>query len=120
MKKLLVLCATFTLLVTACSNETDAAPTEESVAISDVYTAAAMTIAAQANTTTPTVFATPTSVPITATASQVYIPSTPTQNSVVSYSSYSTAYGCYDAVYVSNVTIPDGTVLAPGEEFVKT
>ena len=120
MKKLLVLCAIFALLVTACGNEAHAAPTDEGVAISDVYTAAAMTIAAQASMTTPTAFATPTSVPVTVTASQVYIPSTSTQNSAVSYLSYSTAYGCYDAVYISDVTVPDGTVLAPGEEFVKT
>ena len=47
--------------------------------------------------------------------------STPTSQSATTYSSsYSTAYGCYNAAYVSDVTIADGTVLAPGEEFVKT
>jgi len=46
------------------------------------------------------------------------MPSTPTTQSISVF--YSTANGCYDAAYVSDVTIPDGTVLAPGESFTKT
>jgi len=45
----------------------------------------------------------------------------PTQTSTTTYyTSYSTASGCYDAAYMSDVSIPDGTVLDPGETFTKT
>ena len=107
------------LSLSACGGNVDVAPTE-GVSISDVYTAVAMTLAAQASLATPTSALLPSATP-TIWASPTFIPSTPTSQSVGSYSSsYSTAYGCYNAVYVNDVTIADGTVLAPGEEFVKT
>ena len=93
----------------------------EGASIADVYTAVAMTLAAQANLATPTFKLSPSATP-TIWASPTYIASTPTLQSVTTYSSssYSTAYGCYDAIYISDVTIADGTVLAPGESFTKT
>ena len=108
------------LLLSACGGNTDVTPTED-VSIADVYTAVAMTLAAEDSLVTPTSTLLPSATPTT-WASPTYVASTPTLQSVASYSSssYSTAFGCYDAVYVSDVTIPDGTVLAPGEEFVKT
>ncbi len=33
---------------------------------------------------------------------------------------YSTYYGCYNSAFIKDVTIPDGTVMSPGEMFVKT
>jgi len=108
------------LLLSACGGNTDVTPTED-VSIADVYTAAAMTLTAQANFATPTFTLLPSTTP-TIWASPTTMPSTPTWQSVTPYSSssYSTAFGCYDAVYVSDVTVPDGTYLAPSEEFVKT
>jgi cell division septation protein DedD len=104
------------LLLTACG--VSATPTE-AVALSDIYTAAASTLSAQSTiaipTATPTYIVTPT--PFSFPTS---MPATVTVQSVVSHSSQSTANGCNDAAYMSDVTIADGTVLAPGESFVKT
>ena len=103
-------------LLTACGAE--ATPTE-TTELSNIYTAAASTLAAQ-----------PTSVPATATQMILASPTmttfptvaaaTATSRSVVSNVLVSTANGCNDAAYVSDVTIPDGASLAPGEAFVKT
>ena len=105
------------LILSACRGSVDVIPTE-GASISDVYTAVAMTRAAQASLATPTITLLPSTTPTT-WSSPTLIPSTaPTlQNVSVSYS---TANGCYNAAYVSDVTIPDGTVLAPGESFTKT
>ena len=89
----------------------------EDTSISDVYTAVVMTLEAQASLVTPTATSLP-SPTLTLWASPTPIPSTPTAQSVSI--SYSAANRCYNAVYVSDVTIPDGTVLAPGESFTKT
>jgi hypothetical protein len=99
----------------------NAAPTEEAV-LSDVYTAAASTLAVQEAPTTPT--ATPT-LPVTVTSFTLptTIPMTVTsqnQNLVSYNSAASTANGCNNAAYVSDITIPDETALAPGESFTKT
>jgi len=100
----------------ACGSNVDITPTED-MSISEVYTAAAMTLTAQSGsaTSTPTPLPTATS---TIWASPTTIPRTPTTQNTGYY--YSTANGCYNAAYVSDVTIPDGTVLAPGETFTKT
>jgi Ig-like domain from next to BRCA1 gene len=108
------------LILSACGGGMDVTPTE-GTSMLDVYTAVAMTLAAQDSVATPTITLSPSTTP-TLWSNPTFIASTPTSQSVSSYSSssYSTAYGCYNAVYVSDVTIPDGTVLAPGEAFVKT
>ena len=105
------------LLLSACSANTTS--TEE-VALDSIYTAAASTVFAQKGITTPnptatkfvttTPFTIPTTIPATVTAPNV----------LVSYSSASTGNGCNDATFISDVTIADGTVLAPGESFTKT
>ena len=95
----------------------DVVPTE-GASISDVYTAVVMTLAAQASLATPTITLLPSTTP-TLWASPTPIPSAaPTLQSVSV--SYSTANSCYNAAYVSDVTIPDGTFLAPGKSFTKT
>ena len=104
------------LILSACRGSVDVIPTE-GASITDVYTAVAMTLAAQASLVTPTITLLPSTTPTT-WSSPTLIPSTPTTQSVAV--SYSTANGCYNAAYVSDVTIPDGTVLAPGETFTKT
>ena len=105
------------LFLSACGGDGNVTPTE-GASISDVYTAVAMTFEAQANLVTPTSTYLPSATP-TISASPTPLPSAvPTIQSVSV--SYSTANGCYNAAYVSDVTIPDGTVLAPGESFTKT
>lgn len=98
----------------------DATPTE-SDSVAEAYTAVAMTLAAQDSLATPTITFLPSATPAVL-SSPTLVASTPTSQSLSSdsSSSYSTAYGCNNAAYVSDVTIADGTVLAPGETFVKT
>ena len=104
------------LLLPACGGDVDITPTE-GASISDVYTAVVMTLEAQDSLVTPTIMLLPSATPTTL-PKPTFISNTPTvQNVGVSYS---TANGCYNAAYVSDVTIPDGTILAPGEEFTKT
>ncbi|MEW6404719.1 MAG: NBR1-Ig-like domain-containing protein [Chloroflexota bacterium] len=100
----------------ACGNATPT-PTGED-AMHDVYTAAAMTFTAQANLTTAQ--STPTPVPLpTSFASPTLFSSATTFPTSTSYSS-SASVGCYASAYVSDVTIADGTEIAPGESFTKT
>jgi len=110
-----------TLFLSACgSDEVDVALTE-GASIEDVYTAVALTLAAQPSeptSTTVAVLPSPTSVVVQSPATVAL--STPTLWNTSASVVYSTANGCYNAVYVSDVTIADGTVLAPSEEFVKT
>jgi len=106
------------LFLSACKSNPEVVPTEGEV-LSGIYTAAAMTVTSQAAFFTET----NTSVPIvspTLPATPTDIFHIPTQQSIASNTSYSTAYGCNDGVYISDVTIPDGKTLAPGESFVKT
>jgi hypothetical protein len=114
------------LLVSACSTPTKAA----GLTAADIFTQVAITLTAQAGSASPT--ATPQLTPsstVTATelpmslptvgASPTQIVSAPTQiaTNVVSPS---TGSGCNNSLYVSDVTIPDGTVMALGQAFVKT
>ncbi len=123
MKKLVLILATFALILTACKQEVSATPTatEEAVSAEAIFTAAAMTAFAQIPTATPVPPATATVVP-TATSAPTITPAatvTP-QNTATKQPSSSTAFGCYDAAFVSDVTIPDGTLFDPGDAFTKT
>ena len=94
------------LFLSACGSNPQVVPTESEV-FSRIYTAAAMTVSAQAASFT----ATNTPLPVVSPTSPVIstdILNTPTQQSVASNPSYSTANGCNDGIYVSDVTIPDG------------
>jgi len=103
------------LLVGACEEAATATPTLEPF-LFRVQTAVAGTVTADAALPSPT--PAPTSLP---TATVYVIPTqVPTATSYTSYLPYSTAYGCYDAGYLKDETIPDGTALAPGQTFVKT
>ncbi len=113
---MLVPCLFLTLLLPACAGKVDATP-PAGVSVSDAYTAAAATLIKEANVLTPTAPASPTTMP-TLWFSATPITSTPTAQPILSSST--PYYGCYSAAYVSDVTIPDGTYLAPGESFTKT
>lgn len=107
------------LLLSACSGTASATP---DAALQDVYTAAAMTLAVQAETPTTMLTSMPTiALPTTQLLPTIdALPTSTTAPNLISYSSVSTANGCNNAIYVSDVTIADGTILTAGEEFTKT
>lgn len=117
-KFLIVMSILFVL--SACGG--NAVATQEEDLVSVAYTDAAMTLSAQMPTSTPSL----TTTPLPSIIPTLYVPPTfaeaisPTAQNAASYVSYSTANGCNDAIYVSDVTIPDGTILAPSESFTKT
>jgi hypothetical protein len=82
------------------------------------YTQAADTLAALETASTPTQApsATPTASPTATSFPQFsFTPQTSPSAATTPGANY-----CDNAIYVSDVTIPDGTVLAPGASFVKT
>ena len=107
----------FALALSACgSGNADATPT---LSVNAIYTSAAQTFSAQQATqlalTPPT--STPTATPLPT------LPPPPTLSSTFgspTSSAGSGAAGCDSSVYVSDVTIPDGTVVDAGKKFVKT
>lgn len=88
------------------------------VVLTDIYTSVAQTIAAQAGPVTPTASPAATSTPLPTVIPFVELTATPTAGTYGS--PYSYAGGCDNAAYVSDVTVADGTELAPGETFTKT
>lgn len=89
------------------------------LSVNDIYTQVAQTVIAQQatqqalNPPTTSPFPTfPLASPTAAT--QAPIPTT------IGLSPVATATGCDSSTYVSDVTIPDGTVMTPGQTFVKT
>ena len=104
------------LVLSACGAEATATPAEE-VSLDTVYTSVAMTLAAQPveSTSTPQPAATSTNIPI---ATLINLPTATSGVSLISASSGVTS--CDNSVYLSDVTVPDGTVLTPGATFTKT
>ncbi len=95
-----------------------AAPTA-TVSVNDIYTEVAQTFVAQQATqqalNPPTTTPFPT-FPITT-------PTVPTQGALPTAANTSpaaTAQSCDNSTYISDVTIPDGTVMTPGQTFTKT
>ena len=123
MKKTILFLAIFALFLTACNREVSApaTATAESDSPEAIFTAAAMTAAARIPSATVAPTQTFTPVP-TATVAATLTPLatlTP-QNTVTKEPSSYTAFGCYDAAFGSDVTIPDGTLFDPGDAFTKT
>ena len=123
-KSLIILLAVLVLMLSACGGDADAAEAE-AVSVEDVYTAVANTLTAQVDLVEATATATPTATstaslePTTAVA-PIIPTNTPIAQSAAPYVYASNSDSCNDAIYVSDVTIPDGTILAPGGEFKKT
>jgi len=107
-----------TFLLSACGS-TNETPSGEAT-LAAIYTSAAKTVSAQIANSTSTPTPLPISTPIPqATATIIptktanLIPTTaPIVNTNIS--------SCDASVFITDVTIPDGTVLAPGESFTKT
>ncbi|HET6845632.1 MAG TPA: NBR1-Ig-like domain-containing protein [Anaerolineales bacterium] len=116
--KLAVLSFAVILALAACApNDANTTPT---LSVDAIFTAAAQTLRAQeatalaltppTNTPSPSPF--PTLPPPSAAATSSFVTSTPPIGGVGSQ--------CDNAAYVSDVTIPDGTTMKPGEKFTKT
>ena len=101
------------VLITACNLPTSAPATEEPNAI---FTAAALTVQAQLNQATP--FSTPTIPPPQPTNTAASLPTLaplPSNTPAVSPTA-----ACDSALFVKDVTIPDGSQIEPGASFKKT
>jgi hypothetical protein len=116
-KHILILLALVMLLtLTACgSANANVTPT---LSVDAIFTAAFQTLSAQQATqlalTPPTQTPSPTLFPTLASLPTALPFGTPTTSSSGSTS------GCDSSAYVKDVTIPDGTTMAPGNTFVKT
>ena len=124
MRKTMQVVAFVLLLVglSACgkSTEPEATPTKE-ISMDDVHTAVVLTLTEEASYFTPTPEPTSTETStFTPLPSNTVVQNSPTAASTKAVSSNSTANGCNDAVYVSDVTIPDGTTMSADQSFTKT
>lgn len=117
--RFLILFSLLMLAVNACGPEA-ATPTTDAASLEAVYTAAAQTVVAQAAaaTATPTLKPSATPLPL---ASPTLVPTTGSaQSYTMPVAVVSSGTTCDNSAYVSDVTIPDGTIFAPGEAFTKT
>lgn len=107
--------ALFALVLSACNAPATASPTE---VLGSINTAVAETLTAQAalSTATPEMTATP--LPSNTPAVTATMP--PTIAPASSPTSAAAANFCDNSMYVSDVTYPDNTVVAPGLAFEKT
>ena len=111
---LLVSILLWAILLSACGSS----PSISTNTLGAIYTSAAQTVEAQNATAIPV--ATETISILTATDTEISSPTIlPT---LVSSQPTSTSSGssCNNSTYVSDVTIPDGTAMSPGQTFVKT
>jgi hypothetical protein len=116
-----MLAAVLALTLSACGPQEPAAtPT---IDVTAVYTAAFQTFTAQQATqlalTPPTTMPTQTAAPTLGAQVTPAISSIPNTGSGTPGTTGG-AQVCNNAVYVSDVTVPDGTVMTPGQNFVKT
>src|SRR4030095_2873824 len=110
--RIISLLSIFVLILSAC-NLPSGTPTQEP---NVVFTAAALTVQAQSTQLAP--FNTPTLPPPPATNTAVTIPTSTISIPTVPPASPTAA--CDQAQFIRDVTIPDGTVIAPGTTFKKT
>lgn len=120
MKKLILISTILSIIFCACGKNE---PTKPTTSVEDIYTSVALTITAQYTPIIPTGTLLPT-LTFTPEPSPTTMPTmASTTLATVSYS-YSgasmTGNSCDSSAFISDVTIADGTVLAPGEYFEKT
>lgn len=112
--RLLLITLLAAIVLAGCSGATPTPSAED--AMMDVYTAVAMTFASQVNTAA----ASPTSTPVSTSTLTTFPTATAFTYPTATLPSYSVVTSCYSSAYVGDVTIEDGTEIAPGESFVKT
>jgi hypothetical protein len=104
LRRLLLACAPVLLMLNACgSTSSDATPT---LSVDAIYTAAYQTFSAQATSQFALTPPTDTPPPPVISSGPTFSPSGQS--------------ACDNSTFLSDVTIPDGTVIAPGAKFVKT
>ena len=105
--------AAFVLVLSACNLPSNAAtPTDQANAL---FTAAALTV--QAQQTKPATFSTPTLPISVATNTPLSLPTLPAATQPPAASATAV---CDQAQFVRDITIPDGSQIAPGATFTKT
>ena len=126
MKKYYLMLLALTIALSACGNAATTMSSTNQI-VSDIYTASVLTLDAQVQmpTSTPTPTPVPTLAPPTAAPTLVLPTNTPIKNHPSGLWQNSNEpirvdhSLCDNSAYIDDVTIPDGTVLAPGETFVK-
>jgi hypothetical protein len=105
------------LLLSACSGDvTSISSADEVLSVINTEVAwTSMVLQSQAVTDQPVVTATFTPLPIHTATLIASLPTATASSSSLAYSA-----GCDNSVYISDVTIPDGTVFEPGATFTKT
>lgn len=122
-KKVIFLLSIGVLLLLFSGCDFTSSAEKETLSAEKILTAVAETVSANLSLTPP-----PSETPIptaTATATETPTPTvtasaTPTTPVVAPSTGGQAAGGCDSAAFVSDVTIPDGTVIAPGAAFTKT
>ncbi|MDR3574407.1 MAG: NBR1-Ig-like domain-containing protein [Anaerolineaceae bacterium] len=111
-------------LLSACvGNSATATTTSQPLSPADIYTAVAATLTAQAPPTSAPTDVLPTDIPTSITTDTPAV--VPTDYPPYSYQTMtpvtsSNVSTCDNSLFVSDVTIPDGTTVAPGQSFTKT
>jgi hypothetical protein len=110
-------------ILSACGSSDSSASTGDA-AVSGIYTSVVKTLTAQATPIqdTPTPFVEKTVAADASSTPEDKKPELPaaSSNPAQAEPAATATTGCDNAIYVSDVSIPDGTVLAPGEFFSKT
>lgn len=113
---LVILAGIITLTVWGSSAKGNATPT---VSVDSIYTAAYQTVAAAQ--TAQQASLPPTETPLPSPFPTLPVASTlPINTLVIASPTTGVVQGCDNAVFVNDVTIPDGTVMSPGQTFIKT
>jgi hypothetical protein len=112
-KKSLIILSLIAVMLNACGAEATATPSQEEI-MNQVYTVVAMTNAVTA-TSIPQPTSTAAFMPTVTLIS--ILPTATLFQGIVNPTSVSS---CDSSVYLSDVTIPDGTTMSPDEEFTKT
>jgi hypothetical protein len=93
---------------------------DETADVNAVYTAAVETFVAQQETQKALIPATITPLPTLAISTITPLPTLPLPVLASPTLTKSAATGCDNSLYISDVTILDGTLVAPGQAFIKT
>jgi hypothetical protein len=120
MRRRTVTLAIFAFLLCACGPGESAEPTFD---VNAIHTSAAETVAAEFTQTARAVPPTSTETVTDTAANTPEATALPTETAVPTnnpFVSTPTAITCDDAVWVADVTVPDGTEMTPGQDFVKT
>lgn len=122
-RKLLCVAALFALLVTACGSATpNAEPTPD---VAAVRTSAASTVVSQFTLTAAAFTPTPSEPAETSAPQATNTASGPTATATTSFAQVTDVSGtvislCDSLEFVADVTVPDGTNMSPGQDFLKT